>query len=242
VKLFQPVKRTLAQALQERLVRVVEVSGKQSWKGMELTLENMLAFRGVEVTIPECTTFRDTSGKYQEFMTTTATTIYLEPRMQVTHVVENATCDQPRMPVPPWLYTPPTQAIRDIAEMPPHPYLSIDTLINIAANETGMSKSEAARLKEAVSELRKNKNWRGFRQDYNYEVRSPSDLTNEELVERLLGVSVNEFLYGDRALTLKYLTDALLWAPNRTLGTDRVYRGCINKTDRLPNYTYLKTK
>lgn len=239
MKLFKPLQRTLSAAIDEGLVSVRGISGKSSWQGLDIALENHSWLHDVEISIPAETTFQETSGQYQTMMSTQAATIYVPRRRMNAATLDNVRCTQPREPVPPPLLRPPTPDMIGLSSKEISDPDFIRT-IDVALATNAISEELAGMYKIAREELRKDPHWEGFRIEYTYKPLEREQLSAAELADQYLGIAVNEYVHGNKGVVEEMLKKAAEIAPTESTAPSTVRsKAYYRKLARIFNGDYV---
>ncbi len=190
-------------AMNRGIVDLQDITGRYSWKGMDITLRNRMLFRGIDIHIPAGTMFREKSGQFQKMMMINPVNIYIPARRCSSYPLEDAICTQPSVPAPPPRAIQIDEATRSVATMSDQEFeRRIYTLIQ----RGGMSKTTADKLRSDRQQILGNEAMmtairRGqseLRFDYTYSAIAPSLISGEEMADAYMGVAVNLYRYTDK--------------------------------------------
>lgn len=191
------VTTNLDEAVKKRLIAIRDIAGRGTWKGMDITLENLTRFRGVDVRVPSGTVFREGSGQFQQMMMAESIVIHVPAGQRIVRPLDEAICTQPRVPAPPPRTVKIASDVRAVCTMSDKQFKDLIRQGYLSAAEAQIFRKwrQIAQDPTLMAGIRRGQlEWQ-----YNYTAISPVSVSPTELAEAFLGMGINLYKYGNKS-------------------------------------------
>lgn len=219
------VSTTLEEAIKKGLIAIRDIAGRDSWKGMDIILENRTRFKGIDVHIPAGTVFRENSGQLQQMMMASPVDVHLPARQLITKPLDDVICTQPRVPAPPPRTIPINDGMRDAVSMSEQEFQDFlkevvrEGLVSEGVAE-GLRRERNHIAKDPIAMAAIKSGKPEIRYDYSYSVLIPSSIPPDEMAEAYFGMAINLYEYDSKSRAVQMFRRA---AQVASLGLDSFY-------------------